>query len=332
MWKDGNVERAWAILKEAMAIKTGDGNMERDYYLAKEQTTSNPDYNPNEVRYVMELDLGLSNFEKACAIAKKHGKEEEFRSKTEDYRGDYTRENLTSVLDNICLEKEYWGKESPKHVDTIVDNALQEATSSKPNYVRVAVKGSLNLARKTHLNQWYYPLVGMLPAKYQGKIAEKLGDKPEHYTRSNVIAEGVLAGATVGYLVYQWNADLGLALFAGGIIGLAGGTINAIIRHVTFEESKEVQAAGSITFLPYYATLYSIVAVKALKNAVVNAYSSALAEEQKLLQAKAEEVKLRIKPAPDKELARIEQPEEVDDDSPPESIRTKTLREFGRKD
>ncbi len=275
-------------------------------------------YHPDEARKILEGTLE----ERAINYAEiKYGKGEEVKAKL--YRGGYRNSAVepVDVLDQVCGGKEVVEPEAVESIDDVVGY-------QKPSMLKVAANGTVNLAKKAHLHQWYYPLVGMLPAKYQGKIAEKLGDTPLHYTVSNAIAEGVAAGGVAGYLIYQHNPEtIGLALSMGGLMGVIIGLINLLVRGVISQETKgNVKAAGSIVFLPLYATLYSIAAVKAIKNTVVNAYSSAFQEErQKLLQAgKGGIFPVRPIPSPPpapaeappriETQARIEEPTEIVED------------------
>lgn len=64
-------------------------------------------YDPEKVRYAMELELeNTSDLEKAFAIAKKHDRPEQFLARTEMhfYRGNLTRNDFISILDDICAD------------------------------------------------------------------------------------------------------------------------------------------------------------------------------------------------------------------------------------
>lgn len=232
------------------------------------------------------------------------------------------------VLDRICGydEGEYWGEETPKSIDDTV----------KPSLLKVAVKGTINLLNKT---RWYYPLVGALPGKYQKKIAEKLGDNPSYYTVSNMGAE--LVGATTLAYLATGQSAAGAAFFVVSLL-----TYSFIRSAVMFSGYK---SSGSvIATLPYYVTLYSILAVKAapqaiasagkaVKNAVIDSYSSVGKEQQKLLAApkkRRHKKKKRIEEQKQPEIVmtidgeRFVYPEA----EPAEDIRKKVLEKYGQRD
>ncbi len=229
-------------------------------------------------------------------------------------------EDLTAVVERICSEPD--SRDQPAIVCNSLDDAVelnQTYLNPKPSMLRVAAKGTANLARKAHLHQWYYPLVGFLPAKYQAKIAEKYGDRALHYTISNAVAEGIATSGILSYLCYQDTNKIETTL-AWGMIGLLGGIINTVLRAFISVESKENKAAGSIAHLPVQAIMYSIAAVRAIKNGVVDAYSSALEEEQqKLLEApkrieqpkRIEEPEITLTPGGEKFVEAEEVEEEI---------------------
>ncbi|MDO8510995.1 MAG: hypothetical protein Q7S55_02415, partial [Nanoarchaeota archaeon] len=102
--------------------------------------------------------------------------------------------------------------------------------------------------------------------------AERYGDNPFHYTVSNAVTEGIIVSGLLSSLV-NFNAGVGL-----GVMYCA---FNTVIRAIAASESKTEKAAGSILIgVPFYVTLYSILAVKAIKNGITDAYSSALQEEK----------------------------------------------------
>ena len=122
-------------------------------------------YNPDEARKILEGSLE----QRVIAYAElKYGKGKEVAAQLS--KGNY-RENSEDpilTLDKVC---------GPEIVDAEFESIDDKVADyqPKPSKLKVAAKGTLNLAKKMHLHQWYYPLVGALPGKYQEKIAKKLG-------------------------------------------------------------------------------------------------------------------------------------------------------------
>jgi|SRR3989344_1418411 len=268
-----------------MSTEIIDGNDGTDFHDSspKSNIASPSKNNYNKDKDLAEILIAGVKVKYGAEKSEQLNAEFERRRQQPAYRGN--AEELTAIVDRVCGED----TEISRPAESI--DAVVESYSGKLSMLRVAAKGTANLARKAHLHQWYYPFVGFLPAKYQGKIAEKYGDKPIYYTVSNAIAEGIAAAAIASYLNYQYLGIPGLAV-AASLLALAGGVLNTGIRAVISDESKEVKAAGSLlTGLSiYYTAAYSVKAAKAIKNGVTEAfkesYKSALQQEQqKLLEA-----------------------------------------------
>ncbi len=231
-------------------------------------------YDPDEARKILQgtLEERIINYAEI-----KYGKGEEVKEKL--YKGGYRNEatDPLEVLDQVGGGKEMVEPEVVKSIDDVVGY-------KKPNMLKVAVKGTWNLAKKAHVHYLYYPLVGFLPAKYQGKIAEKYGDNPLHYTISNIAAETLaVAGAIAGYSMYSDGKSADRALSLGLSLGVAYGLINLVVRGIASQQNNKkhnVEAAGGFLLisLPIYAILCSIAAVKATKNAIIDSFSSAYKE------------------------------------------------------
>ena len=86
------------------------------------------EYASEKARYVMELDLGISNLEKACAIAKRYEMGDAFQARTGNFRGDYTQEGLMQILDEICAGRPGITKHSK---DELVTDNVNELPINK---------------------------------------------------------------------------------------------------------------------------------------------------------------------------------------------------------
>src|SRR3989344_5620035 len=128
------------------------------------------------------------------------------------YRGN--AEELTAIVDRVFDE--------PVLQAEAVEAKPAESIDEVVQYVKVAVKGTWNLAKKTHIQDWYYPIVGFLPGRYQKKIADKYGDDPLHYTVSNAVAESLVVVGLIG----------SINVAAGVLFGGCAGLINAVARYV----------------------------------------------------------------------------------------------------
>lgn len=263
-------------------------------------------YDPNEARRILEGSLE----QRVIAYAElKYGKGKEIAAELchEDYRKAY--KDPIQTLDKICGKLEIVDAEF-QSIDDVVKH------QPKPSKLKVAAKGTLNLVKKTHIQHWYYPFVGMLPAKYQQKIAEKLGDNPLAYTLSNIIAEIPIMAGTGMYL----------GGVPGTILGASVAGVISLIRAGWLSEADSIIEGKKIFFpncswiigLPFYATLYSLLAVEAaykgiksagaaVKNGVIDSYSSA----QKELEQKNLETVKKISPTPIPETGRLELREEI---------------------
>lgn len=220
-------------------------------------SVENSNYDPAKARKLLDgtLEQRIINY---AEINYGRGKE----IAAELSKGNYRERGKDpfDVLDTICghEEGEYWGEETPKSIDEVV----------KPSMLKVAAKGTLNLVNKT---RWYYPILGALPGKYQEKIAEKFGDNQKHYTLSNMAVE-LVGSAALGYLAFGHLAYS--AFFA--IYSL----MHSLIRDIARTTYKERAAGSVLCTLPFYATLYSILAVKAVKDAVIDSYSSVYKDQR----------------------------------------------------
>jgi|SRR3989344_561708 len=187
------------------------------------------------------------------------------------YRG--SAEELTAIVNRVCGDAQSTEVQT-NSVDSIDD--VVEGYSGKPSMLKVAAKGTANLVNKTC---WYYPFVGALRGKKQEEIAKERGENSNYYSLSNMAAELVSSTA----LTYACT-DYKTAAVVGSI-----SLVHSFFRWLVSSEDNSISdcTAGNILVtLPMYTVLYSIAAVKAIKNSVVNAYSSALQEEkQKLLEA-----------------------------------------------
>src|SRR3989344_2549273 len=103
-----------------------------------------------------------------------------------------TGTDLTAIVERVCSEPEVRGTEAVEAVPAKSIDDVVRYESQKPSMLRVAVKGTVNLANRTC---WYYPLVGVLPRNYQQQIAERLGDSQIAYSVANMVAELVCSTA-----------------------------------------------------------------------------------------------------------------------------------------
>ena len=197
------------------------------------------------------------------------------------YRGN--AEELTAIVDRVFDEPVLQAEVVEAKVAESIDEVVQYV---KPSMVKVAVKGTWNLAKKMHIQDWYYPIVGFLPGRYQKKIADKYGDDPLHYTVSNAVAESLVVVGLIG----------SINVAAGVLFGGCAGLINTVARYVIAQESENNSTGSPITCLPFYTTLYSITAFKAIKNVIIDAYSSALQEEKQKSRDKEKTKKVLVKP------------------------------------
>lgn len=263
-------------------------------------------YDSVKARYVMKLDLGISDLEKACVIAQKHGREKEFRAKTENYRGNYTGENLCRILDETFVE--YWGEESPKSIDQVVE--------PKPSMLKVAAKGTYGLARQcgTFVGKGiYYSLIGILPGDAQEKIAQKLNDNPFHYTAASMVSESGIVALGI-YLGQHGYTFIGQTLILAGSLGVI---VKGFASLYKLDHPNESLAVGSplLTF-PMYTALVSFYAVRAVGKWMKTHYERALQEEQQ-----------KLLPAP-KEKKRIEEPKQPELVLTPDGERFETPEEI----
>ncbi|MBU0469893.1 MAG: hypothetical protein KKA62_00735 [Nanoarchaeota archaeon] len=161
-------------------------------------------------------------------------------------------EELTAVVEKIC------GQEVEEVYSPKADGLDHVVTQNyEPSTLKVALKGTANLINKT---RWYYPLVGMLPGKYQEKIAEKLGDNPIHYTGANIVAE--MIGVSAATSLYSGSILLGVACSFG-----------CFFYRQLLEEDLVV---GSVIItIPYYLAKLVKTAGKGVVGAVKDSYSSA---------------------------------------------------------
>ena len=228
-------------------------------------------------------------------------------------------EDLTAVVNRFCIEPakaEVLEAEAVKSIDDVI-----ESYSGKPSMLKVAAKGTANLARKAHLHQWYYPLVGFLPAKYQGKIAEKWGDKPFHYTVSNIFFQpAVIMGATYYVMLEKTDSHFVAAVSSVvcGFVDFVGGLFARTAFAKKLYGSEEV--AGSLLFeLPYAIAKVAAKApgkigegISYVARGIEQCYVDALQEEQqKLLEAKHQQEYQNAGVRVVSNQARIEQPEIV---------------------
>lgn len=253
------------------------------------------------------------------------------------YRGN--AEELTSILERVCSDAEV-SQLTPVQVNYVesIDNVV-ESNSSKPSMLKVAAKGTLNLVNKTC---WYYPILGALPGKYQVKIAKKLGDDPGYYTLSNMAAELVVA-SIAGY--YMGNIPGALAL---GSISFGHSTLRFLTGLITEDlgtvgrPGRQFFSIGLAYLTPLYATLYSILAVKAapkviastgqkIKNIYVSTYKQ---EQERLLRSKTilkriEELPVKVRVEPQPEI--VEEEFDGDEEAAEQKKKLAVCSELGRK-
>jgi len=226
-------------------------------------------------------------------------------------------EDLTAVVNRVCLAES-------EVLETEVVQSIDDVVYQKPSMLKVAVKGTANLAKKSHLHQWYYPIVGALPAKYQEKIAKSLGDDPIHYTKANMAAETITTSLVAAYITLRDTQHSNSAIVIGALTGFVSAILNYGARKDIYTKNNYSnvaykEPAGSMLItLPYYAILYSLLAIKstprvitsagvALKNVVKSSYISAYKElEAKQNHQSEEAVKLTpAKPIPTKKRKKL---------------------------
>lgn len=218
----------------------------------KKSNLSSTGYNSEEAREILDGSLE----KRIVAYARiKHGKGEEVAAELSNGNYREGHKDPFEVLEKVCNPSE------AESIDDTVNN------NYSPSAFKVALKGTANLINKT---RWYYPLVGMLPGKYQEKIAERLGDNPFHYTVSSCVLEGIVAGVATTLLRYNLDKGIGEAIAAGGVVTILGGGLNILVKYV-IGEGAECPVGSLLTGVPFYA----IAAVKAIAKGVKDSYSSA---------------------------------------------------------
>ncbi|MBU0469894.1 MAG: hypothetical protein KKA62_00740 [Nanoarchaeota archaeon] len=190
-------------------------------------------------------------------------------------------EELTAMVEKIC---------SPEIVDDTDGKSIDYILNDehKQGKLKVALKGTVNLINKTC---WYYPLVGMLPKKYQEKIAKRLGDNPLRYTISNAVAESVGIGAAIGVGYMNHTTDLTAAIefgFLTGMMSMIFNTCRILIPNKSNPKDFSVIGSFFIT-LPYYTAKTVMSIPRLLKKAIVDSYSSA-AEQKTDTQQRLEQL------------------------------------------
>ncbi|MEK6904893.1 MAG: hypothetical protein AABX24_00680 [Nanoarchaeota archaeon] len=255
---------------------SGFSNM--NYQPKKTSNLSSTGYNPKEAHEILDGSLE----KRIVAYARiKHGKGEEVAAELSNGNYREVHKDSFDVLERVCNPSE------AESIDNVVNHNYQ------PSALKVALKGTANLINKTC---WYYPLVGMLPGKYQEKIAEKLGDNPLHYIYSNSVLEGIVAGVAAAVLVRPY-LDLDKTVIGtitvGSLIALSWGASNLMVRCVLAAKG-ESPVGSPLVCLPYYAALYSIAAVKVISKGVKDSYSSA--REQLKEQEAQKRIELETQP------------------------------------
>ncbi|MEK6863556.1 MAG: hypothetical protein AABW53_02565 [Nanoarchaeota archaeon] len=137
--------------------------------------------------------------EKALYLAQEKGCEPEMKDALKGWETQdvYRRIDITHLVnDVISRKKAEIVEEEFESIDAVVEY------QPKPSMLKVAAKGTANLARKMHLHQWYYPLVGALPGKYQKEFAKRHGDDCFNYTLYNALLEGITIMGLVSYSTY----------------------------------------------------------------------------------------------------------------------------------
>ncbi len=134
-----------------------------DSYPEQTYEEREPDYDRNYVDRVMKLNLPKKDL--ARALGEEFGNETEMQDALKDYEGqpDYRRKNITNLVHGVLSE------EKTEIIDAEFES-IDDVVEYKPSKLRVALKGTANLINKT---RWYYPFVGMLPGKYQERIARR---------------------------------------------------------------------------------------------------------------------------------------------------------------
>ena len=254
----------------------------------KTSNLSDTGYNSEEAHEILDGSLE----KRIVAYARiKHGKGEEVAAElsNENYRENY--KDPFEVLDRVCNPSEV------KSIDNVVDQDYQ------PSAFKVALKGTAHLINKT---RWYYPLVGMLPGKYQEKIAEKLGDNPLHYTVSNCVLEGIVVGVATIILTQYMGGGIVQSIGFGSLAVFGCGFYNISIRRGAID-NYDRPVGSLLAGLLYYAALYSIAAVKAIAKSVKDSYSSASQqlkeqEAQKRIELEAQPSRILVEGTPDSEI------------------------------
>src|SRR3989344_6876209 len=230
-----------------MSTEIIDGNDGTDFHDSspKSNIASPSKNNYNKDKDLAEILIAGVKVKYGAEKSEQLNAEFERRRQQPAYRGN--AEELTAIVDRVCGED----TEISRPAESI--DAVVESYSGKLSMLRVAAKGTANLARKAHLHQWYYPFVGFLPAKYQGKIAEKWGDKPFHYTVSNIFFQpAVIMGATYYVMLEKTDSHFVAAVSSVvcGFVDFVGGLFARTAFAKKLYGSEEV--AGSLLFeLPY---------------------------------------------------------------------------------
>lgn len=157
------------------------------------------------------------------------------------------------------LEKQgngnFRGASKYEELPEIVEKVISGKTVSIDDVVESSrLERTVNLVKKIS----YYPLVGMLPAKYQEEIAKKYGDDPRHYTMASVVLDGIL-GVGFAIMVHKMTG----IEYSGNIIGsLLGYTIG---RRFVIAKADHEPVGSALAFLPTYLTLYAITKIRKAK-------------------------------------------------------------------
>ncbi|MEK6939750.1 MAG: hypothetical protein AABX31_03410 [Nanoarchaeota archaeon] len=143
-------------------------------------------------------------------------------------------EELTAIVDRVCGQPETVEGEA-QSIDAVI------------HYQK--------------LSKFYYPIVGMLSAKYQERVAAKHGDDPAKYMYASVIAEFVVGCITAfgGPIIFS-SPVISISAFAiGGVL-----IVESALR-ANFCAFQKKPMGSFLLALPAYAALYSIAAVNARK-------------------------------------------------------------------
>ncbi|MEK6863557.1 MAG: hypothetical protein AABW53_02570 [Nanoarchaeota archaeon] len=232
------------------------------------------EYNPDEARKILEGSLEKRIIAYADLKCGK-GAEVAAELRKGNYRENYDEDPI-QTLDKVCGKPEIIDAEF-ESIDAVVEY------QPKPSALKVAAKGTLNLARKMHFHQWYYPFVGALPAKYQHKIAARFRDNAASYTVANGSLDLLMGISGVVYSLIAFSGNYQPNIIPVICLGSIAYAVNGFCRLADGIKSRDVLGSPSAT-IPFYLTLGAILAGKKIRESVKDSYSSAYQDERKRIE------------------------------------------------